>query len=960
MYRAMSASRAGSSWLPAVAAVATAASVGLSGLAIGAAVLSRAASPGASGARVASPITAANGRQALGQIALRFEPNVGQTDASVGFLTHVGGATVFLSPTRVVWAAVAAQRPAAVPAAHAAAQASLSGNALEMTLVGGSPTAAATTSGMQSGVDNYLSGSDAARWHTDVPAFAEVTFHDVYPGIDMAWYGDQGRLEYDFIVAPGADPSVIDMAFAGAGPASVDRQTGDLLLPTSIGVARQHAPQASQYIEGLRTSVAAGFTLTGGDRARFRLGAYDRSRPLDIDPVFGYSTLVGGTGFDQTWGGVAVDASGDAYISGLTFSTDYPTTPGAFQTTPGSVFVTELNPTGTGLVYSTYIGAGGGVSQPYDTVVDAHGDAFITGATSDTTFPATSGAFQTVCPQAPRTTCAFVVELASGGSSLVYSTFLSGTSTNNQSQGFGLAIDKRGDAYMSGSIGGSDPFDFPTTPGAYDTTCASCPVGQFGAGVVTELNQSGSALVYSTYLPGAPFNKIALDASGSAYVSGQTDPAPSTLPTTPGALQTTCVSDGCDFVTKFTPDGSALVYSTFLAGTQPATRTTTNGTGIAVDGSGDAYVAGTTDASDFPVTPGAYQPVLGPSGACGFTCSDGFVTKLNPSGSGLLYSTYYGGNGNDSMDALAIDRSGDVWVTGESFDSQLHSKDPLQEICTCFVFDRFASTFVAKIRPAGLGAKDLLFGTYLGGTSINVGREALAVDRRGDVYLSGSTDAPLASFLPPGTAPIPFPTTPGAFQTAQAPGKPDVQWSAFVTKFSQVCSVPLTGTITGNVVIGSGSAGCLMGAKVSGSVTVQPGGDLSIDNSAIAGSVTAQGASSVTICASKVGAGVSVAATRGFVRVGSGDAPGCNVNRITGDVTVKNNRGGFEIGGDIVTGSITVRGNTGSSPAYDDTVPEVESNHVSANLVCTANTPAPIDDLLPNRAATKSGQCAAL
>ena len=403
--------------------------------------------------------------------------------------------------------------------------------------------------------------------------------------------------------------------------------------------------------------------------------------------------------------------------------------------------------------------------------------------------------------------------------------------------------------------------------------------------------------------------------------------------------------------------GRPLLYSTYLGG--DLSGGDIGGTfiiSIALDGAGNAYVSGGTDTTDFPVTPKAFQTAIAPSGSCGTACADGFLTKVNATGTGILYSTYFGGTGSEFVFNMALDPAGAVWLTENVSDSQFHTRDPLQEICGCLYGS--SDAVLAKLRPAGTGAADLLFNTFLGGTGYDQG-QGVAVDAHGSAYLTGFTNSPDLGILPPGVAPIAFPTTPGAFQTVHPDAKGGYS-SAFVTKVSDVCSTPITGSVTGDVLVGRGGVGCLINAKVSGSVTVQRGGDLSIDHSTINGPVTAIAATSLTVCGSTLGAGLHASATTGFVRVGSGDAPGCAVNHIDGDVSLINNRGGFELGGDIVTGNASVNGNTGSPNAFDDSVPEVEHNRVSGTLACARNTPAPSDDNLPNRAGVKVGQCASL
>jgi len=376
--------------------------------------------------------------------------------------------------------------------------------------------------------------------------------------------------------------------------------------------------------------------------------------------VFFYSTYLGGNGQDVGFG-IAVDSSGNAYVTGQTFSNNFPITPGAFQTSPGplgnggSVFVTKLNPMGSALIYSTYLG-GFGFQEGLGIAVDAAGNAYVAGRTNSLNFPTTPGAFQPNFGGCPELTCfenAFVTKLNPTGSALVYSTYLGGTKNDEAT---GIALDAAGNAYVTGR---TDSSDFPTSPGAYQTTFSGV-LSVYGDAFVVKLDPTGSALIYSTFLGGSGDDiayGIALDSSGNAYVVGAT--ASTDFPTTPGAFQTTFGGGETDaFVTKVNPLGSALVYSTYLGGSDRD-----EGYGIAVDGlpSPNAYLTGATRSTDFPVIPGAIQPAF--AGGTGF---DVFVTKLDPTGSALIYSTYLGGPDVDYGKAIAVDAlpNPNAYVTG--------------------------------------------------------------------------------------------------------------------------------------------------------------------------------------------------------------------------------------------------------------------------------------------------------
>jgi hypothetical protein len=369
-----------------------------------------------------------------------------------------------------------------------------------------------------------------------------------------------------------------------------------------------------------------------------------------LSPTTGliYSTYLGGSDPDNFFGdqgtAIAVDAQGNAFVTGHTYSTSFPTTPGAPQTSFGGVrdaFVAELNPAGSALVYSTYVG-GAGNEGGNSIAVDAAGNAYVTGSTSSANFPTTPGAVQTILLGGSDV---FVTVLNPTGSGFVYSTYLGGVSTEG---GNGIAVDAAGNAYVTGSTGTG----FPTTPGAVQST-----PGGGGEAFVTALNAAGSGLLYSTYLGGSGGdvgNKIAVDAAGNAYVTGNT--GSSNFPITAPAFQTSLAGGSSDaFIAALNPTGSGLVYSTYLGGTG-----TDQGAGIAIDAAGNAYVAGSTASTDFPTTPGA---IPGDSIVAG---NDAFVTALTGTGSALVYSMRLGGRGTDGGRGIVVDTAGTAYITGST------------------------------------------------------------------------------------------------------------------------------------------------------------------------------------------------------------------------------------------------------------------------------------------------------
>ena len=477
------------------------------------------------------------------------------------------------------------------------------------------------------------------------------------------------------------------------------------------------------------------YVLKGNNLVTFEVASYDRSKLLIIDPVLVYSTYLGGSGPDAGIG-IAVDASGKAYVTGETSSLDFPTMNASQPASAGGgdAFVSKLNAAGSALVYSTYLG-GSGSDAGTGIAVDGLGNAYVTGQTRSTTFPTTSGAFQTSFGGGFSN--AFVSKLNAGGSALAYSTYLGGSRFD---LGSGIAVDASGNAYVTGQAGSTN---FPITSGAFQTSLRGS-----GDAFVSKLSAAGSALVYSTFLGGSGFDLglgVAVDASGNAYVTGET--LSSDFPTTSGALQTSFGGGYSDaFVSKLNAAGSALVYSSYLGG-----RGGDQGSGIVVDASGDAYVTGLTDSADFP-TVDPLQPRYGGGGNV-------FVTKLNAAGSALVYSTYLGGRGGDLGSGIAVDASGNTYLTGSTGSPDFPTVNPFQpaKAGAVFAFD----AFVAKISPANapgvaLSRTVLAFGNQPVGTTgspqtitvTNVGSQPLLFRRIVSVSLFPQTNTCGASLAP--------------------------------------------------------------------------------------------------------------------------------------------------------------------------------------------------------------------
>lgn len=585
-----------------------------------------------------------------------------------------------------------------------------------MELVGADRQAKATPEALLPGRAHFFLGNDPAQWRRNVPTFARVRCPDVYPGVDLVYYGSQQELEYDLVVAPGRDPGVVRWRFSGVSHVALDAD-GTLRLRTPAGDLRQHRPTVYQERDGKREAVAGKYTLlasaAGLPEVGFAVGPHDATRPLVIDPVLSYSTYLGGTGTDRATA-LAVDAGGNAYVAGTTTSADFPTVSGGFQTGPGGtgsrgdVFVAKLDPSGSTLLSATYVGGGGG-DEPRGIALDGDGNAYVTGNTDSSNFPTANPLYASLRGELD----AYLFKLSADGAALVYSTYLGG---QGRDLGLGVAVDAAGRACVVGQTASTN---FPTQnaaqplPGGTQTREDA---------FVTRFAANGGALIYSTYLGGARqemignVGGIAVDANGAAYVGGST--SSSDFPVTPGVFDgelggTPGTLDG--FVTKFSPEG-VPVYSTYLGGGLSDTVAA-----IAVDGQGEASVTGSTNSLDFP-TESPVQEDYGGGDA------DAFVAKLTADGTGLVYGTYLGGDATDNGYALAMDAAGSAYVTGGTFSRNFPIARPLQPPAGNF------DAFLARLSPSGT----LAFSTYLGGASQDTGY-GVAVDGNGEMYVAGHT-----------------------------------------------------------------------------------------------------------------------------------------------------------------------------------------------------------------------------
>jgi uncharacterized repeat protein (TIGR01451 family) len=758
-----------------------------------------------------------------GKLPLQFEANQGQQPAQVRFLSRGKDYTVFLTPDgallslRKVRQQVRIDKPgpaAQEPKLEAAAD-------LRLKLEGGNPAVKLTGADPLPGTVNYFYGKDPAKWRTNVTTYSKVRYQQVYPGIDLVFYGNQRQLEYDFVLAPGSTPDAIRLSVEGADRTTVDPASGDLVLQAAGEEIRFHKPVVYQPdADGHPRQEVDGRFQVDKNQVTFEVASYDHARALVVDPVLAYSTFLGGSDLD--WAvSVAVDKQANAYITGVTCSTNFPVTTGAYQTAkagvinctyggnPGmDVFVTKLNPSGTGLLYSTFLG-GSNSDSPASIAVDAAGDAYVAGLTESDDFPVTNGSVCAPqgynsntnygqCTAAIRPSCGdpsnggdisgFITKLNPAGSALLWSSFMGGTGGDAIQA---MALDSSGNVYVAATTS-SEPgygdlycpdiqtnFPWPTTVGAYLT---ADPVQGWQTpthSAFSKLSADGSTLMYST-LFGAPrtssgsrayFTSIAVDSAGKAYLGGATD-VPS-FPTTPGAYQTVCA--GClnnnnenGFILSFDPSQSglaSLAFSTFLGGNGLAP----NGAGcvyqdsvlaIALDRSDNIYVTGSACSADFPTTARAYQKTNPKPNAYDCNTGNAFLAKLNSSGSTLDDSTFLNGTscfGQAIGYGIGVDSADNAYITGSTNDATFPALNPLQG------FGSTPETFVTELNKT---ASQLLFSTDLG--CCGDAGYGIHADNYGNVYVVGTTSG--VSLL----------TTPGAVQTVFGGGGQD----GFVTRIA--------------------------------------------------------------------------------------------------------------------------------------------------------------------------------
>jgi hypothetical protein len=602
---------------------------------------------------------------------------------------------------------------------------------------------------------NYLIGQDPNGWRTDIPTYARVRHEEVYPGVDLVYYGNQRQLEYDFVVAPGADPDRISLGIEGAERAELD-SAGDLLLHVPGGVVRQGKPVVYQEADGGRVPVPGEYEIAqaaaGQTRVGFRLGAYDHARPLVIDPTLVYATYLGGGNGDIAWA-IAADSQGNAYLTGQTQPENFPTPSGrrgigpAGDDPPVQAFVTKINPAGTALVYSTLIGGKDG-DFGLAITVDSGGNAIVGGRTTSPDFPVTANAIQSTNRSTTNNAGdllseGFVLKLNPAGSAPVYSTYFGGEFGDHA---LGVATDGAGRAYLTGRT--SSP-DFLITNDAFQDEILGTPdtTGQVGQlptdAFLMIISADGGTLDYSSYFGGSVDDNgfaIDLDPAGNIYFGGSAESSDfPALNSIQAPLLAENNPDG--FVASFSPGAAALRYSTFLGGS-----TEDRVAGIDVDAAGAVYVGGTTESTDFPTTAGAFRTTF--QGGR----DDTFVTKINPAGSALVFSTYLGGSDpeEDAPGLVAVDSGGNVWVAGRTSSGDFPIVNPFQG--TPGSTGDLPDVYISQLNPAGSA---LLFSTFYGGTDADEGL-AIARDGLDNIYVAGLTDS------------TNFPATPGVVQPNNA------------------------------------------------------------------------------------------------------------------------------------------------------------------------------------------------
>jgi hypothetical protein len=681
------------------------------------------------------------------KLPLSFELNEGQFGGSARYITRGSGSTLLLTTDESI---LVLQKPAAAPAVtdgtyvfrgndgsvSEAVSAVRSGQplstTLRMKLVGANASPDMVGEDRLPGKISYFIGNDPKQWRRNIPTYARVRYRSIYPGIDLVYYGNQQRLEHDFVISPKADPKTVTLSFSGAEKVGLT-PSGDLLLQTAIGEVRQSKPIAYQQTEQGRREVAATYVLKGDSEVGFALGSYDLSKPLVIDPILWYSTYFGGSG-DDWINDVAVDGVGATYVTGRTASPDVVTTAakgvaaGSSSAANVNAFVMKLGPTSSSdaspaLIYSVIFG-GGDRDEGNAIAVDSKGNAYVAGITFSLDFPVTELTFD---PAQNGGSDAFLVKFnADANSNLFYSTYFGGSSAD---VGNGIAVDANGFVYITGDTSSSD-LRKKNSLQSFGGGVSDAFVAKFNPALTGE-----NSLIYSTLLGGSGDDNgsgIAVDANGNVYVTGKTG-------STNFPLKNQFQGDklGTDaFVTKLTGASvPSIAYSTYLGGND-----NDSAQAIALDSKGNAYVSGSTLSTDFPTkTTALFTSPFQNRNKGG---QDAFVAKLstlNTGAASLIYSTYVGGLGQDTARDIAVDGNGSAYTTGFTASTDdFPTVNPLAPVGS-FAGSHFngdgLDAFVAEVNSLGTA---LLFSTYLGGVNEEQAY-GIALDSKNNIYVAGLT-----------------------------------------------------------------------------------------------------------------------------------------------------------------------------------------------------------------------------
>ncbi len=639
---------------------------------------------------------------------------------------------------------------------------------VSMRILGKHAEVSVTAESRLPGQSSYIIGRDSAKWRTAVAHYGRVRVSSALPGVDLVCYGTNRTLEYDLVLHPKAHAPPLVLRFEGGSSPKLN-PSGDLEITTATGTLVQHKPRVQQNGRDIK----AAYVMRKNGDVQISLAPYDHSRELIIDPIITYSTFLGGAVYDSP-NAIAVDSAGNTYIAGSTSSFNFPVTSGAVRTAfPPTVamvaFVAKLNPAGTALLYATYLGGSGvnGGDAANGIAIDSAGNAYVTGTTGSADFPTTASALSTTL-HGPVD--AFITKVNATGTALLYSTYFGGSGIETAA---GIAIDLAGDAFITGSTGSTD---LPVTTGSVQSVLKSA-----NDAFVAKLNPAGAALIYCTYLGGSQeddASALSLDSAGNAYIVGNT--ASSDFPITTGsARQSTLTGATAAFAAKLNPTGTILVYSTFLGGSGADYASA-----VAVDVLGNAYVVGTTYSGDFPVTAGAYTVTV--PGA--ISLGHGFVSKLSGAGANLIYSSYLGGSNADAITGIVLDSSGDAILTGFTYSLNFPvSSNPLDPVGSYS-----PAGFVSKFNPTGSG---LLYSSLLGASGSSAA-QSIAIDSTNHAYITGYTAAQN------------FPTTAGAFQSSNGSISGETS-TGFVMKIdlssSTACSLSVSASSLSVPVLG-GSA----------------------------------------------------------------------------------------------------------------------------------------------------------